>query len=1375
MYNVSSEFLEAIKQPARDFESKVIIRDKEYDDNVIIDMSQEEIVNPGDDFSLGSVASTKFEINLLEVEEIFENAEVKPYIGLNVDGVVEYVPLGVFTVDEVNKQNKKVKLTCFDNMIKMEKPYFSDLNYPATLQAIAEEISSKAGVIFNSTLPNHTIDKIEGYSLREAIGFIASACGGFARFNRLGQLEIKSYTDTDIVITGDNYFNFETADKEYKINKITAIKGEEQLSKGNVIEFGREVVFENPVITDSILTDIYNKLNGFSYMPYILKWQGNLALEAGDKVKIIDIKGNEYNTIVMQQKINYNGGLSAETKAVGKSEQANKFDSKGSITQRIERYSIEQANIRKALIEKANVVDLEAVNAKIENALIEKLDVIEFNSKIGIIETALIGKADIEDLTVLRGEFNTLKTVDFEAVKGGITNLTSSVADINTLLNGNLTSENMQAGAITATSGVIANGAITNAMIANIDAGKINTGFINTNNVTVKSEEGNLRIEGNTLKVWDSLGKERISLGKNDTDYNLLVRGKDGQTVLFGVDGVTNAGITEGAVDDSKVAPNANISGDKLNISSVVTKINEGTTKIESSHINYDGQSLNVAFGFLKTQVDETESKTNALITDFQIEQGRINTLISDVEIIESEVSSTKSNVSSLTQTVNSMKSSISSLQTENQTIKDDITGLSTEISTTQSNLALFKQDLDGFKTTVHDTYATKQSVTDIDGRVFSLNEKTTIMESNIAQNKTDIALKVSQTDVEKLISEIDIVGRNLLRYSSIGEYAGGNNRPTSNLTVDGSTIRVISQLFDLVGFTVPDVSNLSGTTLTLSLYTDLDSPITYYKFDNDIQKSKRLSLNNNRFEVQIDVPSGAKNLTIGIGMYPHPSVFEPYYLDRVKLEKGNKATDWTPAPEDIESEITAINTKVAGIDITLDDITSRVSSTESKIIKVNDEVSAIESRVSIAEQKITDDSIINTVRSSTAYKGDLDTITNQVTTVEQLANQLEINVKDYTDGKLSGATYTFDGNYATFKGAGLRIQNKLGQNVLQGDINGDLQLVGNFITYSNGNKALEMERQVLNFYDWEGTNREEPVGQIYSARKDGNADEPGIALGHNKKGYMALVYQGDDTYYSYIDFDKDNILGYSKDYPIIFWKDSLFKSSAMFEYMIYLGKRNKIFQSTKNALVLEVNDGSVERGFTLQGDTSGKVLDFRPWHKEEIMLWRTTKVNKDFLVAGSKNAVVNTKNYGERLINAYETAEYFFGDIGSGKIDESGLCYIYIDDIFQECVNTEIEYHVFLQKCGQGDVWIKEKHETYFIVEGTSGLNFSWELKAKRKGYEQHRLEQPDNLDFERDDSVSFNRDFEQEDKKDKELEKIYDDKLNFDLVNLLLKEVVQ
>ena len=121
--------------------------------------------------------------------------------------------------------------------------------------------------------------------------------------------------------------------------------------------------------------------------------------------------------------------------------------------------------------------------------------------------------------------------------------------------------------------------------------------------------------------------------------------------------------------------------------------------------------------------------------------------------------------------------------------------------------------------------------------------------------------------------------------------------------------------------------------------------------------------------------------------------------------------------------------------------------------------------------------------------------------------------------------------------------------------------------------------------------------------------------------------------------------------------------------------------------------------------------------------------VADSFRTAGTKQAVRQTDNYGEKGVYCYETPTPHFGDIGSGEISEDGKCYIDIEDILKEMINTEMQYYVFLQKCGEGDLYVSECFPDYFIVTGTPGLRFFWELKAKQKGYEYNRYEGEDRV----------------------------------------------
>lgn len=122
-------------------------------------------------------------------------------------------------------------------------------------------------------------------------------------------------------------------------------------------------------------------------------------------------------------------------------------------------------------------------------------------------------------------------------------------------------------------------------------------------------------------------------------------------------------------------------------------------------------------------------------------------------------------------------------------------------------------------------------------------------------------------------------------------------------------------------------------------------------------------------------------------------------------------------------------------------------------------------------------------------------------------------------------------------------------------------------------------------------------------------------------------------------------------------------------------------------------------------------------------------KVKGTFTASGTKSRIVETENYSRRLQYCYEMATPMFGDLGEGVTDENGECCVSLDDVFAETVSTGIEYQVFLQKEGPGDIWVGEKHPSYFIARGTENLKFAWEIKVKQKDFECMRLE---NADFE-------------------------------------------
>lgn len=139
---------------------------------------------------------------------------------------------------------------------------------------------------------------------------------------------------------------------------------------------------------------------------------------------------------------------------------------------------------------------------------------------------------------------------------------------------------------------------------------------------------------------------------------------------------------------------------------------------------------------------------------------------------------------------------------------------------------------------------------------------------------------------------------------------------------------------------------------------------------------------------------------------------------------------------------------------------------------------------------------------------------------------------------------------------------------------------------------------------------------------------------------------------------------------------------------------------------------------FYLQGPSSGARYNF------EVSGSGSYAKFSNLSVTGTKSRVVETEDYGDRLMYCYETPTPMFGDIGEGTIAEDGKCYIWLDPVFAQTINSN-GYQVFLQKYGKGECYVSERKSNYFVVEGDEGLSFGWELKAKQNEYEMKRLEE--------------------------------------------------
>lgn len=113
----------------------------------------------------------------------------------------------------------------------------------------------------------------------------------------------------------------------------------------------------------------------------------------------------------------------------------------------------------------------------------------------------------------------------------------------------------------------------------------------------------------------------------------------------------------------------------------------------------------------------------------------------------------------------------------------------------------------------------------------------------------------------------------------------------------------------------------------------------------------------------------------------------------------------------------------------------------------------------------------------------------------------------------------------------------------------------------------------------------------------------------------------------------------------------------------------------------------------------------------------------------GKKSRIIHTDDGRNIEMYAYETASPTFGDMGTGRLDDDGQCYVYLDDDFLLTVEKDMKYHVMLTAKGAGELYVESTNEKdgYFVVKGTPKLEFYWEVKTRQKGCRDTRIEQSD------------------------------------------------
>lgn len=251
---------------------------------------------------------------------------------------------------------------------------------------------------------------------------------------------------------------------------------------------------------------------------------------------------------------------------------------------------------------------------------------------------------------------------------------------------------------------------------------------------------------------------------------------------------------------------------------------------------------------------------------------------------------------------------------------------------------------------------------------VNALKNRVTTAETSIKQNSDAIALRATKTEVTTAIDNVQVGGRN---------YILGSEKLSNFQTENSSLATWSDQVYTRIGGSV-------GT--NYGIYYDCVIPIKVGSFTSlsvyltDVSGLIRIGLcNTDQFTFSWnDAVTGTTSNGLAVvtnswtlhtldkvRIYiASPTIGATCKLSKIKFEFGNKPTDWSPAPEDLQA-----------------DATTKANTALSESKKYTD-----------AQLKITSESITSTVSKTYATKTELGTTNGNVTKAQNTANTASSN-----------------------------------------------------------------------------------------------------------------------------------------------------------------------------------------------------------------------------------------------------------------------------------------------------------------------------------------------------------------------------------------------
>lgn len=516
-----------------------------------------------------------------------------------------------------------------------------------------------------------------------------------------------------------------------------------------------------------------------------------------------------------------------------------------------------------------------------------------------------------------------------------------------------------------------------------------------------------------------------------------------------------------------------------------------GQTNFEAIYVTVSSEWKRYTFviqattdGYMSPRISKTESNYVSLfICGLKIEKGNKATDWTPApEDTDSSISEVNTKVTAISNQYTSLEQSLTSLTA---TVNSNTTKISEKadgstVTALQANVTALTADLSGFKTSVSETYTSKTEFNNlqIGGR-------------NLLSNTADLTKWHKEASIT--------VAKDSNDYFKVS---------TTNTSSWWSAYWYIS-------------SDKSEQTYTLSGYNKKGTKVghvvvRYYKSGaNNILLQKDVS--EGHFSIKFTVPSGAETITVYLGLKPTASGDYTYYK-HPKLELGDKATDWTPAPEDTDEKFTQYSTTTQ--------MNSAITQSANSVLTT---VSSNYATKASLELKVDKNKLISEINAS----ADVITLKSNRFVLDSTNAKIAADGRvEFTGGTIGGWKIDKHSLYSDYDKYRVYIQTVTGAEDWAFSVQEkkeDGKYYGNFIVdargyvrindgylstknHSVGGKGIEINESTIKLYSW--TDKDNLVGSIYSTYIDS-----GNSGSQNKRQSLVICSDfNDELHLDYMD-----------------------------------------------------------------------------------------------------------------------------------------------------------------------------------------------------------------------------------------------------------------